>query len=106
MKKKLLLSLLLLLLAVQNLNAEATSQNLLGLTKLQFKTAFEVKHKRPLSPKIWFNEDGSFCGNRDAEMFLDQVLTVMENTPLTSDPPFFLSPVAFIVYGVLIGKVL
>ena len=89
-----------------NLNAENTSQNLLGLTKLQFKTAFEKKYNRQIDPIITFNNDGTFCGNADAELFLDQVLTVMEKTSVTEEPPFFLTPQAFVVYGILIGKVL
>lgn len=103
MKKKLLLSLLLSLLIVPNLNAENTSKTLFGLTKIQFKAHFEEKFKRSPNPKIWFNQDGTFCGNADSEMFLDQMVTVLEKTPLTQEPPFFLSTPAIFLYGLVLG---
>lgn len=103
MRRKLWFVLLMLSCLGLQLNAENTSKNLFDLTKSEFKFGyFEKYHKLP-SANITFSDAG-FCGNLDAELFLDQMITVLEKTPVTEDPPFYMSPFAIFVYGIVFGS--
>lgn len=99
--KKFLVLLLTMFLIAQTPTDATESKNLLGLTKLTFKQNFVEKFGRVPDVKFFWKEDG-FCGNADAELWLDMMVSTLEAIPAEQSPEFFLfTREAFFIYGIV-----
>jgi hypothetical protein len=100
--KKLLLASLIVFSIAQISSAENISKNLLSLTKAQFKESYFQKFNRFPDSQISYCGD-LMCLNRDAELFLDQMITTLEKIEIKEDTPIFLTPQMIFLYGIIAG---
>jgi len=81
--------------------AASESKNLLGATKIAFRTGFIEKFGREPKAEFKWNDTG-FCANRDAELWIDTMVLTLEALPAEKPTEFFLlTREAFFIYGVV-----